>query len=539
MPNRAKPSGLSKWRILIPTALSAEGVDILKAEPHFEIDSRPGLKGDELLRALETADAVVIRSEHQIDTRTIASAPNLRLVARAGVGVENVDLDACTARGIVVLNTPSANSIAVAELTMAMMLALSRKIVAADNSVKSGKWEKGRFGGHELFGKTLGLVGFGRIGREVALRAQSFGMKVIAYDPFVTEAAAKASSVILQELSDVVKTADVISLHLPLNDKTRNLIDATMIRRMKKNALLVNAARGGIIDEKALAVAMAEGQIAGCALDVFEKEPPENHWFDSHENVVVTPHLGASTAESQTKVAIEIAQAVRRAFVEGVYVNAVNLPIADPSDLPRLLPYLKLAERIGLLLRMMEIGACDSITLELGSQTQPEARLVTAATLKGFLSPQTDSSITVVNAMTIAAERHVKVAVIDQSANEGHANVITCEARIGKQTHRVAGVVENGSTLRLHQIDEFPLDIAPTGRVLIFTNQDRPGVIGAVGALLGSAKVNIASWNLGRRQRGGTALGIVAVDDPVPQSVIDELGKLPHLGHIVQVDWGE
>ena len=539
MPNRAKSSGSSKWRILIPTALSPEGVEILKSEPSFEIDLQPGLNGAGLLKALETADAVVIRSEHQIDAKTIAAAPNLRLVARAGVGVENVDLDACTARGIVVLNTPAANSIAVAELTMAMMLALSRKIVAADNSVKAGKWEKGRFGGHELFGKTLGLVGFGRIGREVALRAQSFGMRVIAYDPFVTEAAARASNVTLMDLNDVVAAGDVISLHLPLNDKTRNLIDAAMIKRMKDTALLVNAARGGIIDERALAEAMEEGRIAGCALDVFEKEPPENHWFDAHDNVVVTPHLGASTAESQTKVAIEIAEAVRRAFVEGVYVNAVNLPIADPSDLPRLLPYLKLAERIGLLLRMMGSGACDSITLELGAQTHHESRLTTAATLKGFLSPQTDAAITMVNAMTIAVERHVKVAVIDQSANEDLANTIAVEAKIGAQTHRAVGVIEHGSTLRLRQIDEFPLDIAPTGRVLIFTNQDRPGVIGAVGALLGIAKVNIASWNLGRKQRGGTALGIVAVDDPVPQTVIDELGKLPHLGHIVQVDWGE
>jgi D-3-phosphoglycerate dehydrogenase len=514
-------------------------VDILKDVPTFEIDLQPGLKGAELLTALQTADAVVIRSEHQIDAKTIAAAPNLRLVARAGVGVENVDLDACTARGIVVLNTPAANSIAVAELTMAMMLTLSRKIVPADNSVKAGKWEKGRFGGHELFGKTLGLVGFGRIGREVAMRAQSFGMSVIAYDPFVTEAAAKASNVTLMDLNDVVANGDVISLHLPLNDKTRNLIDAAMLKRMKSTALLVNAARGGIIDEKALAVAMTEGRIAGCALDVFEKEPPENHWFDTHENVVVTPHLGASTAESQTKVAIEIAQAVKRAFIEGVYVNAVNLPIADPSDLPRLLPYLKLAERVGLLLRMMESGACDSITIELGSQTQPESRLVTAAALKGFLSPQTDSAITMVNAMTIAAERHVRVAVIDQSSKDDLANAIAVDATIGGQAHRVVGVVEHGTSLRLRQIDEFPLDIAPSGRVLIFTNQDRPGVIGAVGALLGSAKVNIASWNLGRKQRGGTALGIVAVDDPVPQSVIDELMKLPALGHIVQVDWGE
>jgi D-3-phosphoglycerate dehydrogenase len=539
LPPRAKPSHSAQWRILIPTALSPEGVAILKAEPTFDVDLRPGLKGAELLKALKTADAVIIRSEHKIDAATVAAAGKLRLVARAGVGVENVDLDACTSRGIVVLNTPAANSIAVAELTMAMMLALSRKIVAADNSVKAGKWEKGRFGGHELFGKTLGLVGFGRIGREVGLRAASFGMKVIAYDPYVTEAAAKATNVTLMDLPDVIKTADVISLHLPLNDKTRNLIDASMVKRMKKTALLVNAARGGIVDERALAKALTDGQIAGCALDVFAKEPPDDHWFGQLENVVVTPHLGASTAESQTKVAVEIAQAVRRALVEGVYVNAVNLPIADPSDLPRLLPYLKLAEKIGLLLRMMETGACDTITLELGSQTISEAKLVTAAAVRGFLSPQTDTSITMVNAMAIAAERHVRVAVIDQSADEEYSNAIAIDAKCGRHTHRVTGVVENGAALRLRQIDEFPLDIQPCGRVLIFTNKDRPGVIGAVGALLGKAKVNIASWNLGRRQRGGTALGIVAVDDPVPQRVIDALGELPNLSNVVQVDWGE
>jgi D-3-phosphoglycerate dehydrogenase len=222
-----------------------------------------------------------------------------------------------------------------------------------------------------------------------------------------------------------------------------------------------------------------------------------------------------------------------------VYVNAVNLPIADPSDLPRLLPYLKLAEKIGLLLRMMETGACDTITLELWSQTISEAKLVTAAAVRGFLSPQTDTSITMVNAMAIAAERHVRVAVIDQSADEEYSNAIAIDAKCGRHTHRVTGVVENGAALRLRQIDEFPLDIQPCGRVLIFTNKDRPGVIGAVGALLGKAKVNIASWNLGRRQRGGTALGIVAVDDPVPQRVIDALGELPNLSNVVQVDWGE
>ncbi len=528
-----------RWRILIPTALSAEGVEILRAEPSFDIDLRPGLKGPDLLAALADADVVVIRSEHKIDAAAIGAAPRLRLLARAGVGVENVDLETCTARGIVVLNTPAANSIAVAELTMAMMLALARKIVPADNSVKAGKWEKGRFGGHELLGKTLGLVGFGRIGREVALRAQSFGMKVIAYDPFVTPAAAAAAQVTLAELPDVVAAADVLSLHLPLTEKTRNLIDARMIARMKPTALVVNAARGGIIDEAALARALDDGLLAGCALDVYEKEPPENRWFAGRENVVVTPHLGASTAESQTKVAIEIAQAVRRALVEGVYVNAVNLPVTDPSDLPRLLPYLKLAEKTGRLLRLLGSGACDAMTLELGSQTQSESRLITAAAVKGFLAPQTDTPITLVNAMTIAAERHLKVAVSDQSADPARANQIALEARVGGTLHRVMGVAENGASLRLRQIDEFPLDIAPEGRVLIFTNEDRPGVIGAVGALLGRANVNIASWNLGRRQRGGTALGIVAVDDPVPQAVLDELGRLPHLGNVVQVDWGE
>jgi len=538
LPPRTKAESAPTWRILVPTALSDEGIAILNAEPSFAVEFRPGLNGSELLTALKDVDAVIIRSEHKLDAKTIAAAPRLRLVARAGVGVENVDLNACSGRGIVVLNTPAANSIAVAELTMAMMLALARKLIPADRSVKSGAWEKGKFGGHELLGKTLGLVGFGRIGREVAARAASFGMKVLAYDPYVPEAAAQAAGVTLCDLPEVMRVADVISLHLPLNEKTENLIDANMLGRMKKSALLINAARGGIVDEKALADAVRAGQIAGCAMDVYATEPPADRWFTNSDNVVVTPHLGASTAESQTKVAIEIAQAVCMALTQGIYASAVNLPVRDPSDLPRLQPYLQLAERLGLLLRALESGACEDLVLELGSQTASEARLVSAAILKGFLSAQTDEPITMVNAPTIAAERHMKTAIINSAQEQDQANQIAVTARFGRQNRRVVGIVESGKSLRLRQIDDFPLDVPPVGRALIFTNKDRPGVIGSVGALLGKAEINIGSWNLGRRQRGGDALGIVAIDDPVPKSILEQLTQLPNISRVVQVDWG-
>lgn len=531
-----KPPG---FRVLIPTKLAAEGVRILEATPGITVDLRPGLKGPDLRRALADADGVIIRSDSDIDAKTIDAAPRLRLIGRAGVGVENVDVHAASARGIVVLNTPSANSIAVAELTMAMMLALSRKIVAADVSVKAGRWEKGALAGHELGGKTLGLVGLGRIGREVALRASAFAMKVVAFDPFVTMAAAQAMGVTLVKLPQVLALADYVSLHLPLTDKTRNLIGAAQLRRMKQGAFLINASRGGIVDEKALAKSLRGGHLGGCALDVFTSEPPADLWFSGMENVIVTPHLGASTAESQTKVAIEIAEAVRRALIEGVYVNAVNLPLGDPSDLPRLLPHVRLAEKLGILLRALEEGPCGAITLELGAQTHPESRLVQAAFLKGFLSAETDVPITLVNASDIAAGRGLRVAIVDRSAQTEQAHALTAEASFGRRKRVVGGVVEDGKTPRVRRIDDFPIDVAPEGRALIFTNQDRPGVIGAAGAVLGRARINIASWLLGRRQRGGTALGFVGVDDPVPDSVLRELSGLPHMGVVTQVNWGD
>ena len=526
-------------RILIPTRLSSEGVAILSGTSGFEVDFRPGLKGADLQRAIATADAIIIRSDSKIDAALIAAAKRLKLIGRAGVGVENVDLPAASARGIVVLNTPAANSIAVAELTMAMMLALTRKLVPADRSTKDGHWEKSAFAGHELWGKTLGLVGFGRIGREVALRADAFGMAVVAFDPYITAAAAQAANVKLMKLPQLLRTSDVVSLHLPLNDKTRGLLGSPQIKSMKKGAFLINASRGGIVDERALHEALASGRLGGCGLDVFESEPPSDLWFTGMDNVVVTPHLGASTAESQTKVAIEIAEAVRDALRSGVYRNAVNLPIRDPSDLARLLPYARLAEQLGVLLRGLEDGPCGSLSLELGAQTAGESRLIVAAALKGFLAPETDHLATLVNATQIAHDRHIKVPVIDQSNQAGLAATIALEGLFGRRHHHVSGVVDNNAEPRIRQIDEFPIDIAPVGRVLIFTNRDRPGVIGDVGAVLGRAKINIASWVQGRKQRGGTALGVVAVDDPVPGPILKQLSGLPNMGRIAEVDWGD
>jgi D-3-phosphoglycerate dehydrogenase len=534
--SRGKKSGA--YRVLIPTKLAIEGVRILEHTPGILVDFRPGLKGADFRKALAESDAVIIRSDSDIDAKTITAAGRLRLIGRAGVGVENVDVHAASARGIVVLNTPSANSIAVAELAMALMLALTRKIIPADISVKAGRWEKSALAGHELGGKTLGLVGLGRIGREVAQRATAFAMRVVAFDPYVTKAAAEAMGVTLLKLPQLLSQADYISLHLPLTDKTRNLISAAQLRRMKPGAFLVNASRGGIVDENALAKALRNGRLGGCALDVFTTEPPQDLWFAGMDNVIVTPHLGASTAESQTKVAVEIAEAVRRALLEGVYVNAVNLPLGDPSDLPRLLPYVHLAERLGVLLRALEEGPCGSLTLELGAQVHPEARLIQAAVLKGFLSAETDVPITLVNASEVAASRGVRVAIVDRTTQADQAHALQIEGVFGRRRRLVAGIVAGGISPRVHRIDEFPIDVAPEGRALIFTNQDKPGVIGAAGAVLGKARINIASWLLGRRHRGGTALGFVVVDDPVPDGVLRELSALPHMGHVTQVNWG-
>jgi D-3-phosphoglycerate dehydrogenase len=526
-------------RILIPTRLAQEGVAHLTNAPGFKVDFRPGLKGDALRKAIAKADAVIIRSDNRMDRPTIKAATRLRIIGRAGVGVENVDLQAASERGIVVLNTPAANSIAVAELTMAMMLTLSRKIVAADRSVKAGRWEKSAFAGHELNGKTLGLVGFGRIGREVARRAASFGMNVVAFDPFVTEAAAAVAGVKLAKLPDLIRTADVISLHLPLNDKTRGLIGKTQLGKMKSSALLINASRGGIVDENALQQALKSKQLAGCALDVFETEPPTNRWFAEMENVVVTPHLGASTEESQTKVALEITESVRLALAEGIYVSPVNVPIADPSRLPEVLPFIGLAEKLGVLLRSLEDGPCGAITVELGAKSIGESRVIQASILKGVLSGETDAPITLVNSPMVAAERHIRLAVVDHSSQANEAATIAVVGKFGRRTRRVAGLVDPGRVGRIRSIDDFAIDLIPDGRALIFTNQDRPGVIGAVGGILGEAQINIAAWLLGRKKRGGTALGVVTIDDLVPGPIVKQLSSLPHMGRVVQVDWGE
>ena len=524
-------------RILIPTRLAQEGISHLSKTPGFKVDFRPGLKGAALHRAIATAEAVIIRSDNRIDRPTLKAAKRLRLIGRAGVGVENVDLQAASERGIVVLNTPAANSIAVAELTMAMMLTLARKIVAADRSVKAGRWEKSSFAGHELYGKTLGLVGFGRIGREVARRAASFGMSVTAYDPYVTTEAAAAAGVELAKLPHLVRTADVISLHLPLNSKTRGLFGKTHLSHMKPTALLINASRGGIVDERALQHALESNKLAGCALDVYETEPPTNRWFAEMENVVVTPHLGASTEESQTKVALEIAESVRLALAEGIYINPVNLPISDPSKLPQVLPFIELAERLGVLLRSLEDGPCGAITVELGSKTIIESRVIQASILKGFLSGETDQALSLVNATPVAADRHIRLAIVDHSSQSAEAETIAVEGRFGRRKRRVVGVVEPGRGGFIRCIDGFAIDLAPKGRVVIFANRDRPGVIGAVASILGEANINIAAWLLGRKRRGGTALGVVVVDDPVPETILKTLGLLPHMGRVVQVDW--
>jgi D-3-phosphoglycerate dehydrogenase len=524
-------------RILIPTRLAKEGVTLLEETPGFAVDCRPGLKGKDLHRALAKADAVIIRSDNRIDAAAIAAGKRLRLIGRAGVGLENVDLGAASARGIAVVNTPAANSIAVAELTMAMTLALARKIVPADRSVRAGRWEKSSLKGNELDGKVLGIVGFGRIGREVGRRAAAFGMEILTYDPFVSAESAIAAGATLVGLADLIRRADVVSLHLPLNEKTRGLFGAAELKRMKRSALLINASRGGIVEEAALEEALRAKRLAGCALDVYESEPPANRWFADMDNVVVTPHLGASTEESQTKVAVEIAQSVRLALTQGIYINAVNLPIADPANLQSLHPFLALAERLGVLLRGLEDGPCGALTVELGAATIAEARVIQAAALKGFLSGETDAPITLVNAMPLAAERQIRLSVVDHSMQPAAATSLGVRANIGRKQRFARGVVESGRTIRIQQIDDFTVDLVPKGRALIFNNRDRPGVVGAVGGVLGDAGINIASWLLGRRRRGGTALGVVAVDDPVPADVMGALGQLPNMGHVVQVDW--
>ena len=525
-----------KFRVLIADAINAEGLEPLQRDGRFEIIEKPGLKGDDLARAVGEAEAVVVRSGTRITRDSLKYAKQLRVIGRAGVGVDNIDVDAATELGVAVLNAPSGNTISAAELTFALLLALVRRVPAADRSMRTGEWDRKSFNGIELYGKTLGLIGAGRIGGEVARRARAFGMRVITYDPYLTPERAGALEIELATLEDVLRRSDVISLHVPLTEATANLIGERELAMLKKTAVLVNAARGGVINEAALQNALQNKQIAGAALDVFEAEPlPADHPLRNAPNVVLTPHLGAATAEAQQNVAIEIAEAVRAALLEGDLSRAVNAPAIGGEEMRKLRPLFALAEQLGTLAVALCDGAPERVEVRYAGATENALRPVTSAALVGILTEALGKgAVNFVNAIHLAETRGIEVERARIGAHHAYAEYMELRVASKQQKTLVAGALLSETHARLVRIDDFHVDVQPRGTLVVLRNRDVPGVIGRVGTLLGNASINIGEYHQARIEAGGEALAAVTVDGRLPTDVIEKLRALPEIRDVRQ-----
>ncbi|MBM4040426.1 MAG: phosphoglycerate dehydrogenase [Planctomycetes bacterium] len=514
-------------KIVVSDPLSPEGLSILREAGH-EVVELAGAPPEQVRAALADADALLVRSATKVTAELLAGAERLRVIGRAGAGVDNVDLAAATRRGIVVMNTPGANTIAACELTMAMMLALARRLPQLSGRVKAGEWPKKGAMGTELQGKQLGIIGLGRIGSEVARRALAFGMEVAAYDPFVSAERAQALEVRLTTLDDLLATSDVLTIHAPQAPETKRLLGTAAFAKMKKGVLLINCARGSLIDEAALADALRSGQVAGAALDVFEKEPPlPDCPLLAFDQVIATPHVGATTAEAQATVAIEIARQVA-AYLKGEPPrNAVNAPCIEPELLEVLGPYIDLSERLGSLLVQLAEGGISRLTITYrGEINQHDLRPLTAALLKGLLQ-RAIPTVNHVNAPVIAAERGLKVDVTKSAAVEDFANLIAADARVGQRTLAVAGSMLARHTPRIVRVDNYRVDAAPEGHLLVTRNHDRPGVIAHVSAVLARRGINIADMTCGRDHPGGTSMLVISIDSPVTPEIVREIEASP------------
>lgn len=512
-------------RILISDDLADEGIGILKAVKDFDVDCRYNLRPEELKAVIKDYDALIIRSATKVTSDIIEAAARLKFIGRAGVGLDNVDLTAATKKGIVAMNTPAGNTTATAEHTMSLILALSRNIPQACASVKAGKWERSKFSGVELYGKTLGIVGFGRIGSTVAKFSKSFGMEVIAYDPYLSMEIASQKGVKMVDLKTLLKESDYITIHIPKSAETKSMISDQEFAIMKKNVRIINCARGGIIDEAALVRALESKRIAGCALDVYDKEPPPADFpLFKLDNCVVTPHLGASTSEAQVNVAIEIAETIRDALLGRGIVNAANFPSVDAEAYKVLEPYIDLALRMGKFAGQLITGRIGGIKITYsGVMTKYKVAPVTLSVVNGLLKPILGETVNFINAIDLARERAIIVQEIVSNSDEEFVNCIRVEVKTDQELFTIQGTLSANHKSRIVKINNVYMETIPDGYILFIRNNDKPGLVGAIGTILAQAKVNIAGITLGREIPGGLAISTVNVDSEVPEGTIAKL----------------
>ncbi|MCX7321095.1 MAG: phosphoglycerate dehydrogenase [Hyphomicrobiales bacterium] len=517
-------------KVLISDALSPAAVQIFR-DRGIDVDFQPALGKDKekLAEIIGNYDGLAIRSATKATAKIIEKATRLKVIGRAGIGVDNVEIPAATAKGIIVMNTPFGNSITTAEHAITLMLSLAREIPQADASTQAGKWEKNRFMGVEITGKTLGVIGCGNIGAIAADRAIGLKMKVIAFDPFLSPERAKDIGVEKVELDDLFKRADFITLHTPLTDKTRNIIDAAAIAKMKKGVRIINCARGGLVDEQALADALGTGQVAGAAFDVFVEEPATKNVLFGHPNVICTPHLGASTAEAQENVALQVAEQMSDYLLTGAISNAINFPSITAEEAPKLKPFIELAEKLGSFAGQLTDSDIAKVTITYeGAVAEMKIKALTSAALSGLLRPML-GDVNVVSAPSVASARGMVVDEVVRAAQSDYESMITVSVTTDQQERAVSGTVYADGKPRLVDIKGIRVD-AEFGKAMVYvTNEDKPGFVGAFASLLGDAKINIATFHLGRQSQGGDAIALVEIDGQVPADVLAKVQALPQV----------
>jgi D-3-phosphoglycerate dehydrogenase len=523
-------------KILISDSVDEKCTAILKSAG-FSVDYKTDFSKVELLNVIPDYSALIVRSSTQVDAELIEKMQSMKVIGRAGAGVDNIDVKAATRKGILVMNTPGGNTISAAEHTIALMLAASRKIPQANISLHLKKWDRKRFQGSELFSKTLGLIGLGKIGKEVAIIAKAFGMKIISFDPLVSSDAISDLDIQLVSLDDIWKTADIISVHTPLNDKTKYLISYNELSKCKTGVVIINCARGGIVNEKDLLAGLKEGKVSAVGLDVFESEPPDfNLGLIQHPAVVSTPHLGASTEEAQQKVAVQIAEQIVEYFKKGNPAGAVNSSSMKDISSENLKSFVKLAEVQGKILSQVRKDSLQKLTIIFkGELFRSSSKLLSTALLKGFLSEELDSTVNYINAPLLAEEMGIVLEEIISTENKDYLNLIETKIVTNSGEWKLSGTVFGSNELRIVEINNYPVEFKPEGNILIYKNVDRPGMLASVSRELASSKINIAGLSLGRKSEGDDALTIINIDSPIDQKIKNSISSLNGVKEIYSV----